>query len=99
MNYWERGNWVCAEKCPDLTLDTVKTLTIREFFLSPDSVKAMRPGQSIVVTDNGKPALMVTKIGKRPRKTRADLERQGQEIFGGDRPKVNFTAIIRQLKK
>jgi antitoxin (DNA-binding transcriptional repressor) of toxin-antitoxin stability system len=77
----------------------MKTLTTREFFHSPGLVKAMRPGQSILITDKGKPALTVTKTGKRPRKTRADLEREAKEIFPGKRPKVNFTAIIRQLKK
>ena len=62
-------------------------------------VKGLRPGQSVVVTDNGKPALTVTKMGKRPKKKRADLEREAREIFPDDRAKVNFTAMLRQLKK
>jgi hypothetical protein len=36
---------------------------------------------------------------KHRHKTRADLERETREIFPGDRPKVNFTAIMRQLIK
>jgi antitoxin (DNA-binding transcriptional repressor) of toxin-antitoxin stability system len=79
-------------------LDAMKTLTTREFFHSPGLVKALRPGQSILVTDNGKPALTVTKTGNRPRKSRADLEREALEICPDAKPKVNFTAALRDLK-
>jgi antitoxin (DNA-binding transcriptional repressor) of toxin-antitoxin stability system len=79
-------------------LDTMKTLTTREFFHSPGIVKALQAGQSIVVTDNGKPALIVTKAGKRPRKTRADLEREAREICPQSKPQTNFTAALAQLK-
>lgn len=78
--------------------DTMKTLTTREFFHSPGLVKALRSGQSIVVTDNGKPALLVTKAGKRPRRTREDLEREAREICPEADPKVNFTAALKDLK-
>jgi hypothetical protein len=77
----------------------MKTLTTREFFQSPGLVKAMRRAQPILITEKGKPALTVTKTGKRPRTIGANLEREAKEIFPGKRPKVNFTAIIRQLKK
>ena len=76
----------------------MKTLTTREFFHSPGIVKALRSGQSVIVTDNGKPTLVVTKAGKRPRKTRADLEREAREICPVTRPKVNFTAALKELK-
>lgn len=76
----------------------MKTLTAREFFHSPGIVTAMPAGQSIVVTENGKPALIVTKAGKRPRKTRADFEREAREICPHSRPKVNFTAALTELK-
>jgi len=76
----------------------MKTLTTREFFHSPGLVKALRSGQSIVVTDNGNPALIVTKAGKRPRRSRAELEREAYEICPAPRPKVNFTAALRSLK-
>jgi len=79
--------------------DTVKTLTTREFFHSPGIMKVLRSGQSVIVTDNGKPALVVTKAGKRPRRTRADLEREARAICPEAKPKVNFTAALRQLKE
>ena len=80
-------------------LDAMKTLTTREFFHSPGLVKSLRPGQSLVVTDNGKPALTVTKAGQRPRRSREDLEREAREIFPGARPKTNFTNLISELRK
>ena len=80
-------------------LNVMKTLTTREFFDSPELVKSLRPGSSLVVTDKGKPAFVVTKAGQRPVKTAEDLRREARETFPGDRPKVNFTAIIKSLKK
>jgi antitoxin (DNA-binding transcriptional repressor) of toxin-antitoxin stability system len=79
-------------------LDAVKTLTTREFFHSPGLIKALRPGQSILVTDNGKPALTVIKAGERPKKTRADLEREAVEISPAATPKVDFSAALKDLK-
>lgn len=76
----------------------MKTLTTREFFHSPGIVKALRSGQSVVVTDNGQPALIVTKTGKRPRRTRQLLEREALEICPSPGPKVNFTAALAELK-
>jgi antitoxin (DNA-binding transcriptional repressor) of toxin-antitoxin stability system len=77
----------------------MKTLTTREFFHSPGMLKALRSGQSILVTDKGKPALLVTKTGKRPRKTRADLQREALEICPTGSPKVNFSAVLKALKQ
>jgi antitoxin (DNA-binding transcriptional repressor) of toxin-antitoxin stability system len=79
-------------------LDGMKTITTREFFHSPGLMKSLRPGESIVVTDNGKPALTVTKTGKRRRRTREELEREAVEICPNPRPKTNFTAILKTLK-
>jgi antitoxin (DNA-binding transcriptional repressor) of toxin-antitoxin stability system len=76
----------------------MKTMTTREFFHSPGIVKALRSGQSVVVTDNGKPALVVTKAGKRPRRSRADLESENREIFPDVRPKWNLTQALKDLK-
>ena len=77
----------------------MKTVTAREFFHWPSTVKALHPGQSLAVTDNGVPSSIVTKTGKRPRRTVADLEREAREICPQARKhKVNFTAIIRDLK-
>jgi hypothetical protein len=80
-------------------LDAVKTLTTREFFHSPGLIKSLGPGSSLIVTDKGQPAFVVTKAGKRPIKTAEDLRREAREIFPGDRPKVNFTAVMKSLKK
>ena len=79
-------------------LDAMKTLTTREFFHSPGLVKALRPGQSILVTDNGKPSITVTKAGERARKSLADLEREAREICPNAEPKVDFTAALKELK-
>jgi len=81
------------------TLDTMKTLTTREFFHAPGLVKSLRPGQSLVVTDNGAPAFTVTKAGKRAVKTAGELRREARELFPGERAKVNFTEIIKKLKR
>jgi antitoxin (DNA-binding transcriptional repressor) of toxin-antitoxin stability system len=80
-------------------LDAMKTLTTREFFHAPGLVKSLRPGQSLVVTDNGAPAFTVTKAGRRPVKTAAELRREARELFPGDRPKVDFTSVIKKLKR
>jgi antitoxin (DNA-binding transcriptional repressor) of toxin-antitoxin stability system len=76
----------------------MKTITTREFFHSPGIVKALRSGQSVVVTDNGKPALIVTKAGTRPRRSRADLDKENSEIFPDIRPKWNLTQALKELK-
>jgi antitoxin (DNA-binding transcriptional repressor) of toxin-antitoxin stability system len=76
----------------------MKTLTTREFFHSPGLLKSLRAGQSIVVTDKGKPALIVTKPGQRRRRTRADLDREAVEISPEAKPRVNFTEALRELK-
>src|SRR5262249_46721984 len=85
--------------CPTFMLDTMKTVTTREFFHAPALVKSLRPGQSLIVTDSGNPSFVVTKAGKRPVKPAADLEREARQLFPKPRPRTNFTAIIRQLKK
>ena len=77
----------------------MKTVTTREFFHAPGLVKGLRPGQSLLVTDHGAPHFTVTKAGNRPVKTAGDLHREAKEIFGGNRPKVNFTSLIKKLKK
>jgi hypothetical protein len=77
----------------------MKTMTTREFFHSPGLMKALRPGQSVTVTDNGEPAFTVTRAGKRRIKTVEDLRREAKEIFPDVRPKVNFTEIMKRMKK
>lgn len=77
----------------------MKTLTTREFFHAPGLVKTLRPGQSLVVTDHGVPAFTVTKAGQRATKTAEDLRREARELFPEEPLKVNFTEIIKKLKK
>ncbi len=78
-------------------LDTVKTITTREFFHSPGLLKTLHPGQSLVVTENGEPSLVVTKAGKRPRRSIEDLEREARQIVKRQGPKLNFTKMIREM--
>ncbi len=77
----------------------MRTLTTREFYHAPGLLKALRPGESVLVTDKGKPALTVTKVGERAVKTADDLRREAEELFPQNRPKVNLTAIMKTLKK
>jgi hypothetical protein len=77
----------------------MKTLTTQEFFESPALAKELPVGESVLVTDDGKECLVVTKVVKPPRKTREQLEREAREICPNPRPqKVNFTEAIRDLK-
>ena len=76
----------------------MKTITTREFFHAPGLLKSLHPGESVAVTDKGTAAFTVTKAGRRPRKTRADLQREAAEISVRKAPKINFTAAIKQLK-
>ena len=77
----------------------MKTLTTREFFHSPGLVKTLRPGQTVLVTDNGKSAFTVTKVGQRRRKTAEELRREAKEICPDRGVKVNFTAMMKKMKK
>lgn len=77
----------------------MKTMTTREFFHSPGLVKVLRPGQSVVVTDKGTASFTVTKAGRRPVRTRAELEQEAREICPTDRPKVAFTEMLREAKR
>lgn len=74
-------------------------MTTREFFHSPALAKSLRPGQSLIVTDNGQPHLVVTKAGKRPVKTAADLRREAAELCPDKGPKVNFTAWLKEHRR
>ena len=77
----------------------MKTMTSREFFHTPLLVKALRPGESVTVTDKGTASFTVTKPGPRPPRTRADLEREAREICPEAGPTVNFTAVMREAKR
>ncbi len=79
--------------------DGMKTITTREFFHAPGLIKSLHPGQSLLVTDKGTAAFIVTKTGKRRRKTRSDLEKEAAAICPESRPKVNFTQTLKELKR
>jgi hypothetical protein len=76
--------------------NTVKTVATREFFHSPTIVKGLHPGQSLAVTDNGKPSFRVIKEGKRPRRTLEELERATISLPG--RKKTNLVKAILEMK-
>jgi antitoxin (DNA-binding transcriptional repressor) of toxin-antitoxin stability system len=77
----------------------MKTMSTREFFHTPGLVKALRPGQSVVVTDKGAASFTVIKSGRRPVRSRAQLEQEAKEICPTDRPKVNFTELLHEAKR
>ena len=53
----------------------------------------------MAVTDNGVPSFVVTKAGRRPCRSLADLEDEAREICPQPRRhKVNYTEAIRDLK-
>jgi len=77
----------------------MKTLTIREFFHSPTLVKALHPGQSLVVTADGKPNLIVTKAGARPRKSAEEFRREARRLLAKPGHKVDGVALLRKLRQ
>ena len=77
----------------------VKTLTIREFFHSPTLIKALHPGQSLVVTADGKPNLIVTKAGGRPRKSAEELRLEARRLLAKPGKKVDCVALLRKLRQ
>ncbi len=77
----------------------MKTLTTREFYHAPGILKSLRPGQAVLVTDHGKPAFTVTKAGRRPRRTAEELLRRSRQVLRGKRPMVDYTAILKKIKR
>jgi hypothetical protein len=73
---------------------------MREFFHSPSLVKTLSPGQSLLVTSNGKPDLIVTKAEPRPKKTAEQWQQEAAELLSRRRrKKVDTLAILRDLRK
>ena len=62
-------------------------------------MKSLRPGQSLTVMDKGEPAFTITRAGKRRTKAVEDLRREAREICPQRGFKVNFTAIMKKMKK
>lgn len=79
----------------------MKTLSMREFFHSPALVRSLQPGQSMVVTSQGKPDLIVTKAAPRPRKSAKQWQDEARRLLDPKtkREKVDTVAILRDLRK
>jgi hypothetical protein len=79
----------------------MKTLTLREFFHSPSLVRSLQPGQSMLVTSQGKPELIVTKASQRPKKTAQQWQEEARALLTS-KPrgrKIDTVAILRELRK
>lgn len=76
----------------------MKTLTTQEFFESPTVAQELPVGETVLVTDDGKNCLVITKVIKPPRKTLEQIEEEARMVSPRSEPKVNFTVAIRELK-
>jgi antitoxin (DNA-binding transcriptional repressor) of toxin-antitoxin stability system len=77
----------------------MKLLTMREFFHSPALIKSLHPGQSLTVTSRGKPDVVVTKAGRRPNRTAAELRREAKALLFKPGRKVDTVALLRKLRQ
>jgi hypothetical protein len=79
----------------------MKTLTLREFFHSPALARSLHPGQSMVVTAQGKPDLIVTKAAPRPRKTAKQWQDEARQLLDRkhSRKKIDTVAFLKDLRK
>ena len=76
----------------------VKVLTMREFFHSPTLIKSLQPGQSLTVTSRGKPNVIVTKAGQRPKKTATQMRQEAKALVKPGK-KVDSVARLRRLRR
>ena len=83
----------------NIYVSQMKTLTLREFFHSPALVRSLHPGQTLVVTSNGKPDLLVTKAGRRPKKTASELRKEAKALLSKPGKKVDTVALLRKLRE
>jgi hypothetical protein len=72
---------------------------MREFFDSAATAESLQPGQSLLVTSNGRPELIVTKAGQRPRKTAMVMRREAKALLTKPGKKVDTVALLRELRK
>lgn len=77
----------------------MKMLTMREFFHSPSLSKSLHPGQTLVVTSHGKPDLLVTKAGRRARKTAAELRKEAKALLSKPGRTVDTVQLLRKLRQ
>lgn len=71
---------------------------MREFFHSPSLVKSLHAGQSLVVTSRGKPDIVVTKAGRRQKRTAEELWQEARALLSKPGKKVNTAELIRKLR-
>jgi hypothetical protein len=83
----------------NIYVSQMKLLTMREFFHSPTLLKSLHPGQTLTVTARGKPDLVVTKAGRRPTKTAADLRREAKALLVKPGRKVDTVALLKKLRQ
>ncbi len=77
----------------------MKTLTMREFFHSPSLVRSLQPGQALIVTAHGKPDLLVTKAGRRRKRTAVALQKEAKALLSKPGKKVDTVALLRKLRQ
>ena len=87
----------CFEAGVCIPLGVMKTLTTQEFFGTPAVAKELSVGETVLVTDDGKNCLVVTRVVKPPRKTLEQIEEEARMVSPCAEPKVNFTEAIREL--
>jgi antitoxin (DNA-binding transcriptional repressor) of toxin-antitoxin stability system len=75
---------------------TMKTVTVREFYHNAGLVDGLPEGQPLVVTARGKPKFVVTK-GARPRMTRELAE--SRSIGNAKAAKFDGVIFLKSLKK
>jgi antitoxin (DNA-binding transcriptional repressor) of toxin-antitoxin stability system len=76
--------------------DSMKTVTVREFYHNAGLVDGLRQGRQLVVTANGKPRFVVSK-GATPRMTRKLAEERA--IGDPKGSKFDGRAFLASLKK
>ena len=77
----------------------MKTMTMEKFYDSPGLAQSLLPGQSLLVTSDGKSHLLVTKAGQRPRKTAHQMRREARALLKKPGKKVDTVALLRELRK
>jgi antitoxin (DNA-binding transcriptional repressor) of toxin-antitoxin stability system len=76
--------------------ESMKTVSVREFYHNAGLVDGLPEGQQLVVTANGKPKFVVSK-SRRPRMTRELAEARAVGRSGA--PRFNGAAFLASLKK
>ena len=70
------------------------TMTKKEFYRRPAAPDSLRGGETITVTDNGRPQFEVARVGRKG-KSGADYHREALEIFPGKVKRFDAVKILR----